>query len=233
MNPSPPATAALFVSNWTVYQRVVANNYMFHRELYAAAEKLLGELEVSPIRLLDLGCGDAAPLAPMLRTLPLSSYTGVDLSDVALQHAAQHLAVLPCPVKLWPGDIRDFLRTTADRYEVIFSSYALHHLDGQDKQAFLTACREHLAPSGRMLLIDIAREADQDLCAALDAYCGTIATRWTGLDVQERGDIIDHVRGNDLPERASDLAAMAERAGFSRFEIVARYTAHHLFSLTA
>lgn len=231
MNPSMPETTELFVANWTTYQRVVANNYMYHRELYAEAEKPLAELELSPFRLLDLGCGDASPLAPVLRALPLSGYTGVDLSDAALQQAARHLAALPCPILLRQGDILEFLQTTTERYEVIFSSFALHHLDSKDKQALLTACRERLMPAGCMILIDIARGEDQDTTDYLDAYCQTVATHWTGLDAQEKANIIDHVRGNDLPERVSDLAAMAKQAGFSRFETVASYTAHHLFSL--
>lgn len=227
------ANTELFKANWTVYQRVVANNYMFHQELYTAVQRLLGELEVSPLNLLDLGCGDAEPFAPVLRGLSLSSYTGVDLSDVALPHAAGHLAALPCPIHLRQADMLEFLRSTTDSYEFIFSSFALHHLDTVDKQAFLTACHKHLAPAGSMILIDTARERHQDLAAWIDDYCQNVATNWMALNVEERGDIIDHVRGNDLPESIGDLATMAAQAGFSRFELLASHTAHHLFSLRA
>ena len=53
-----------------------------------------------PFSFLDLGCGDAATLAPLLASMAVQRYKGVDLSESALALAAENLTGLSCPVKL-------------------------------------------------------------------------------------------------------------------------------------
>ena len=48
-----------------------------------------------PPRMVDLGCGDLALLAPLLRRLPLGSYTGLDLTAQVLPLAQQGLGDVP------------------------------------------------------------------------------------------------------------------------------------------
>ena len=231
--PSAPPTAAtaFFVDSWAVYQKLVAHNHMFHREIYAEVARLLAALPPTPIRLLDLGCGDVSQFAPVLRTLNLARYDGVDESAVALALAKQNLAGVAGEVHLHQADMLAFVETATERFDVIFSSFALHHLAREAKQDFLSACRQRLAPGGQLLLIDVARDEDQDLPAYLKAYCRTMARDWTSLNAEELGYVTTHVRENDKPERVSDLAAMAVAAGFAGLHPVARHTWHHVFSL--
>ena len=233
MSTPPTAATQFFVDSWNVDHQLVAHNHMFHRELYAEVGRLLMSLNDAPFRLLDLGCGDASSFAPILRKLKLAAYDGVDLSAVALELAARNLEGLACPVQWHEADLLAYLNRTAADYDVIFSSFALHHLSPADKQAALTACRQHLAPGGPLLLIDVARDEGQALPAYLDAYCGTMAREWRSLSAEELSFAVRHVRENDLPEPASALAAMAQQAGFARCQPLARFTWHHLFMMTA
>ena len=58
-----PEIPLLFTQNWNTYQKVVRSNYMLHKEFSALTFKYL-ELQsrVSPLSMLDLGCGDGGIL---------------------------------------------------------------------------------------------------------------------------------------------------------------------------
>jgi methylase of polypeptide subunit release factors len=65
---------------------------------------LRGQFADRPFFFLDLGCGDAATLAPLLSNMAIQRYKGVDLSETALALAAENLKSLPCPLDLvWGG----------------------------------------------------------------------------------------------------------------------------------
>jgi hypothetical protein len=62
---SQRSTAAFF-DVWHTYRKVVAANYMHHMEIRAQLERvLLAQFASRPFSFLDLGCGDAASLAPL------------------------------------------------------------------------------------------------------------------------------------------------------------------------
>jgi hypothetical protein len=56
----------------------------------------LGGIAIEPFPL-DLGCGGAATLAPVLKGCQVKSYNGVDLSEPALALAVKNLGVLSGP----------------------------------------------------------------------------------------------------------------------------------------
>ena len=88
----------LFNRQWSTYRQIVDHDLMEHRALSAELAKSLnsylqqrqakaeaGAINGNPnLAMVDLGCGDLALLAPLLRQLPLSSYPGLDLSPQAL-----------------------------------------------------------------------------------------------------------------------------------------------------
>jgi len=75
-------SAAAFFDVWHTYRKVVAANYMHHMEIRAQLERvLLAQFASRPFSFLDLGCGDAATLAPLLASMAVQRYKGVDLSE--------------------------------------------------------------------------------------------------------------------------------------------------------
>ena len=225
------ASTEFFVDTWEVYRKLVAANDMFHRELYVEVETRLRPADGQPFSLLDLGCGDAATLAPVLRRLPVSRYLGVDLSPVALELAAANLQGLSGAVAFQLGNILDTLADEMEPVDVIFSSFVLHHLDADEQVAFLQGCRRHLRPSGQLLLIDVLRDEGQSLPDYLDAYIGVMERDWTALTPEECHYATTHVRHSDRPGTLSELRARSEVAGVRKFQPVRRHTWHHLVSL--
>ena len=83
-----------FARHWLTYRRVLEHDLMEHRALTAALGAAIdawlarrGPAAAAP-HLVDLGCGDLALLPPLLRRLPLASWTGLDLNPAVLPLAA-------------------------------------------------------------------------------------------------------------------------------------------------
>ena len=135
---SAPSSPNIF-DQWDTYHKVVAANFMFHREIAEALRRALAaRFSGRRPAFLDLGCGDATALAPVLRDQPPSGYKGVDLSETALELAARELADLPCPVTLTHGDILEALDED-DSYDAIHSSFVLHHCRPSGRPSFSAA----------------------------------------------------------------------------------------------
>lgn len=124
-------------NTWTLYDQVLDHNCMFHEELYRDVHTFIAQRYVDhPFTLLDLGCGSARHMAVALKASKISHYVGYDLSPMALVHAKSNLDVLGCPIVLHQKDFLDGVDETQDKFDVIFCSFALHHLSSVDKQDF-------------------------------------------------------------------------------------------------
>jgi SAM-dependent methyltransferase len=231
-NPMSGATAASFFDTWQTYQKVVAANYMYHTEITADIERLLRtRLGTRPFSLLDLGCGDAATLAPLLRKMAITHYKGVDRSEAALGLAAENLKPLSCPIDLVHRDILSALAAETGRYDVIYSSFAIHHLTHDEKAEAFRLAASRLNKNGFLVLTDTFREDDETLSIYLDHYLGWIRNDWHGLRADEIAAICDHIENNDLPETATDLRALTKAAGLGHETLVAKYRWHRVLQL--
>ena len=219
-----------FFAAWSIYDRVVDLNYMFHDEIYRGIATLLMErFAARPFSILDLGCGSAQHFAKALQGRRISHYLGYDLSEIALGQARRNLAPLNCPVEFKQADFFEGLRAGDDKYSLIFSSYALHHLTSSDKGRFFQIARERLTAGGLLLLIDIAREENEDRATFLLNYCAWIQSNWNNLPQQALDLIFNHIRQCDFPEPDDALHAMAEKGGFVRGVNVARFLWHRMW----
>ncbi|HEY8163428.1 MAG TPA: class I SAM-dependent methyltransferase [Methylocystis sp.] len=222
--------AVQFFHVWDTYAKVVAANYMFHRELGAAVKAALrGRFGARPFSVLDLGCGDAATFAPLLEDFALERYRGADLSEAALALARRNLAGLSCPVELTRADLLSEL-SMAPQSDVIYVSFALHHLATQAKAEFFQRATQKLTPGGLLLLVDVVREEGESLPAYHAAYCSWLRDTMAALDESEKDAICDHLVNNDFPEPCSVLMAQAESAGLQILETATPQKWHRLLS---
>ncbi len=199
---------------WDTYKKVVAGDHMFHSKIGAGLAAALARFAGRPYSLLDLGCGDAFAIAPLLREIPPAAYRGVDLSDTALALAAQNLQGLPFEPALKNADLLDAL-AEGGAYDVVYSSFALHHLTTERKAEFFRRAAQRLAPDGVLLLVDVVRDEDETLPAYLERYTGWIRTTWEGFTPLEHDSIREHILTYDMPEPFSVLEAQARAAGLA------------------
>ncbi|MEI7962784.1 MAG: class I SAM-dependent methyltransferase [Verrucomicrobiota bacterium] len=88
-----PEAVVAFFNGWSLYRRIVDNDYLYHRSVKASLGEWLNEMESElgrPFSFLDLGCGDGLFSSEVLEGRSLSSYTGIDISPVALDLAARN-----------------------------------------------------------------------------------------------------------------------------------------------
>jgi SAM-dependent methyltransferase len=218
----------IFRRSWSVYDAITAENYMFHRELYSEVAAILERRHgTGDYSVLDLGCGSARFLAPSLQSAPPVSYTGVDLSPVALTEAQDYLAGLG-GVSLHESDMVEFAAESVGGYDVIFSGFAMHHLNAAAKAALFSHCARALAPGGFFLLVDVLREEGQTREEYLDGYLGMMHGEWNAVAAEMIDEACDHVAAHDDPASLSELSEFATAAGLATVSLLAKHRQHHL-----
>jgi len=208
-------TVAIFDANWNIYQRVIDHNYMRHKEFGGFTAEAFESLAGKPLTVLDLGCGDAAKMAEQLPQQPVASYTGYDLSAPVLSVAKANLAGAGCPVQLKEGLLQDFSAQEHDSFDVIYSSFAIHHLQDEEKKALLQDCYNYTTHNGVMIVIDIFRGEGQGRMDYINEYTQDIRNTWQVLAFGEKELIRAHMESYDFPASLEDMAAWAKEAGFT------------------
>ena len=210
-----PAAATMFQEEWQVYRKVVDNNYLFHREAYAALHEVLaGEMTV-PFRFLDVACGDASATIGALAGTKVHHYHGIDLSDAALALAATTLAGLPCSFELTRRDFVEALREPGLSADVAWIGLSLHHLRRPEKLALMGNARQIVGDTGKLLLYENTSPEPETRAAWMTRWDLQRAD-WHAFSESEWHAISNHVHANDYPEAHATWLELGHDAGFGR-----------------
>jgi trans-aconitate methyltransferase len=98
-------------------------------------------------KLIEFGCGSGL-LPTLLPPGTFSSYTGIDISDVAIGLAEQrclpHCEFKPGRMEDWKGD---------KSVSLVVAEEVIYYLTPENQERFLRCCRESLHSSGAMLIV--------------------------------------------------------------------------------
>src|SRR5262245_38748392 len=110
-----------------------------------------------PLRALDLGVGTGYFTERFLRRFPNAAVCAIDGAAAMVDLATARLGPLAERVRFLVGDFRNLSRLLPEEepFDVAFSSYALHHLGRDDKQAVVRQARDRLKAAGWFLNADI------------------------------------------------------------------------------
>ena len=209
------STQTIF-DEWVTYEKIVANDYMHHREFIALlADHVERKLE-QPLAIVDLGCGDAQPVSAILRDFEIRSYVGVDQSRTAIDRARQALTGLGIPFELHCASMPDVLEKIDGPFDVAIASYSLHHLERNEKQRAIHACRRLLRAGGLLGIIDIFLEENETRSDYIRRWQGNAKKAFRALASQETDALLEHVQSCDRPETVACYRQLAEYAGFSK-----------------
>ena len=213
-----------FENQWSTYRTIVQHDFMHHRALVGAVEQVLKHyFDGAPAghrpHFVDLGCGDADPLAAVLRELPLGSLLGLDQASSVLPLAAKALGEVPYPCDWIQAELLEWATGATPQthpVDILYSSFAIHHLDGESQEAFLAGARRRISPSGIFLWADIFREPGESVDAFRLRYTQRMTDHWGGaLQPQQLAHACFHVSHYDLPADRATIGTTARNQGWS------------------
>ncbi|QDT75385.1 class I SAM-dependent methyltransferase [Lacipirellula limnantheis] len=199
----------------SMYDAVVTGNYMHHAELIAALAAWAKEFG-RPLRIVDVGCGDASLAAKSFAVAPIEHYIGVDIAESSIEQARATTAAWNGRVELICGNLFDALHGLADESaNVVLASHSLHHFSTADKVKLLREIGRVLEPGGVLLWIDAVRDEGESRDEFVNGLAGEIKRDWTLLSVEERGRAAEHVLTSDFPETEAWMMEQTAAAGLS------------------
>ena len=212
--PAPPGIAAFF-QGWQLYQSVVQNNCMEHREIGTALRSVFESID-GEFSVLDLGCGDSSMAIKALEGLRVSRYTGVDLTAPALEIARANFR--GTYLATWVhANMVDYIASCDQQFDVIMTSFAMHHLPADIKQSWLADIAKHLTPRGQLVLVDTCCPSGMSRDETVQTYLDLIAD-WP-LSTADKATIATHMWSSDFPESEAFMEAALAAAGLDHTPI--------------
>ena len=143
------SSSSYFNENWQRYQNTLQNNTLYHREMMSTLNEFLKKnMGMRPFTFVDVGCGDSSKVVPVLTSLAISKYIGIDTAPKVLKMAEKSLAPLNCLKELLTEDMISAIPHLSPPVDIIFTSYAVHLLSAEDKVNFIKNCHQKLNSNG-------------------------------------------------------------------------------------
>ena len=217
-------TASKLFDEWTTYEKVVANDYMHHQVFFAALTHEISVGLKEPLSIIDVGCGDCACVLPLLRSIGVNSYTGIDLSETALARARTGLEAAGVPFALRCGSMLEELQRLDVEVSLAIASFSLHHLELPEKRQVLEECRRLLEPGGMLAVIDVFMEEGESRQDYHLRWEANARSSFQTLAPAELEELLAHVRACDIPETFSCYEELGQAVGFDVYPYTASST---------
>jgi hypothetical protein len=201
-----------FQQQWATYQKLVDADSLSHKEVGAILHQALAALP-KPFALVDIACGDAGQMKRALAGTKINHYHGIDLSEPALELAANNLAGVTFEVEL---DHRDFVTALTRRPEPADAAWcglSIHHLSTDRKRGLLRAIRG--STSGFLMIYEPTLNDGETRDQYLARFRKVNRPAWTFMTEDEWNQIDHHVTTCDYPENSATWCALGREAGFS------------------
>ena len=119
----------------------------------------------SELRALDLGIGTGLFAERLLSRYPQARVVAVDGAASMVELAKTRLGDRSAQVDFRIGDFRDLgeLLSPQETFDVVISAYALHHLNGQEKEDVVRECVGRLRQGGWFLNADLIDSVSPEL----------------------------------------------------------------------
>jgi ubiquinone/menaquinone biosynthesis C-methylase UbiE len=119
-----------------------------------ARQKLFDLLALRPgDRVLDIGCGTGTFATTLKQRYPGVEVTGLDPDPKALARARSKAEQAKVSIGFDQG-FADSLEYPAASFDLVFSSFMFHHLEGSTRERTLREVRRVLKPGGSLYLLD-------------------------------------------------------------------------------
>jgi ubiquinone/menaquinone biosynthesis C-methylase UbiE len=207
-----------FNDEWKLYQKILNNNYMEHQAIYGAVHNfIVDNWQQEPLRILDIGCGDASFMSRTLLNTNVSFYCALDISDTAISIAQENMKSISCDQKFIQGDFCQEIPLLStekqDQFNLIITSFAFHHLSLEKKDYVLNQLKQLLSPEGIFIMIDLVCKNNESREIYIEKYLQTVKKEWLQLSVEELKLISNHMLNSDYPETIETIGTFAQENG--------------------
>ena len=203
----------LFAKGLATYEKVVAANYMAHREVYGLLHNVLVNEAPEGFVFADLGCGTAMGSAQALAGTSVGRYIGIDISQPSLEVAESALAPLSCPVELRLLNFVEAIGDWSGPVDVVWIGQSLHHLHADEKRTFMRKVNALLPHEGLFLIWEPTCLEGEDRDGWMERF-RRLRPDWPLISDEEFDAFDSHHRASDYAETASAWKGMAREAGF-------------------
>lgn len=208
----------IFVQGWELYQKIIAHNYMNHGEVIATLRIIAGEQAGGDPKILEVGCGDAFVVSRTFAESARLNYTGVDMSEHALEYARKNLMQPNRAIDLRIGNMFDVVEQLKGKFDLILAGYSLHHFGADRKAILLKRFKPLLKPGGVLIVYDIFTPDGEARAEYLERILTHCRAAWSEMDASQMESIHEHVRNNDYPESIGSMERLAKEAGYGSFD---------------
>jgi Methyltransferase domain len=202
-----------FQKQWTTYQKVVDADGLSHKAVGELLHDTLNQTFVKSFSFLDIACGDASQMRQALPGTKIRQYHGIDLSEPALELAANNLKDMPFEVELDHCDFVEALSKRPGPADTAWCSLSIHHLQTDEKLHLMRAV--HDATSTMLMIYEPTRQDGESRDQYLDRFKRVNRPAWTMLTDEEWAQVNHHVTTCDFPEAADTWLELGRNAGFS------------------
>jgi cyclopropane fatty-acyl-phospholipid synthase-like methyltransferase len=208
-----------FDANWKRYQSTLAANSLYHKEMGDALNQFIDAHFKQDFSLVDVGCGDSSTMAPILLNKKIKHYIGIDAAPNVLKLAEKQMAVVTCDQDFICDDMSTAIPKLTMKADIIFTSYAVHHLLHEHKVQFIQNCKNKLNDSGCLVMVDGVLDVNQTREQWLDALEERLNTTQT-MTPDELQFRMQHPRADDRPESIETFQRIAQEQGWKQFEVL-------------
>lgn len=215
------AASAYFNENWQRYQSTVQSNTLYHREMFSALEQFLSvNIGTRTFTFVDVGCGDSSTVSPILANQSITKYIGIDAAEDVLKMASHSLAYLECEKELIADNMTTAISRLISPVDIIFTSYAVHHLSLLDKFNFIESCKQKLNHNGFLLMVDGVLKENQTRDEWLNTLQERMETTIPDITTEEVTFRMQHPRVDDFPESIETFSNIAKQQAWKSFEVI-------------
>lgn len=210
-----------FTVNWQRYLDAININHLFHREMIQAFHALVSSrFHNKPFSMVDVGCGDSSTLVPLLEQTQISSYVGIDAAADVLNLARENTSTMECQKEFICDDMMNAIYQINAPVDIIYSSYAIHHLSFNQKVEFLYVCKEKLAENGLLVLIDVILAPNQSRQEWLVALGERTKLLIPDMSMEELNNRMRHPIASDYPESIATYQQIADTQQWLALEVI-------------
>ena len=185
---------------------------LYHQEMYASlGNSMLEHFPNGGIRMADFGCGDLSSTAKLLSSQAfngkINTLIGVDGAPDLLKTAQTNVQGLACTKNFLCGDMLGMCRKMkTGSLDVIFTSYALHHLQTFEKKDFVLECKRVLRPGGIFVMVDAVRTPGQ----SRDEWISTLEAEFRANQREGLEGVLEHMHTSDFPDTIETICAFVK-----------------------